>query len=75
MLISDSLKNNFKHETIIPLHYHIQGRYLFQNWNLAISISKADLYSINAQSDFGEKPLIFTEVIVRKRNSGRVAGK
>ena len=36
-------------------------------WNLSISNSKPDLYNINAQTKFGENPLIFTPVIIRKQ--------
>ena len=32
---------------------------------------KPDLYNINAHTKFGENPLIFTQVIVRKRKYGR----
>ena len=33
---------------------------------LSISNSKPNLYNINAQTKFGENPLTFTEVIIRK---------
>ena len=43
--------------------------------NLAISSPKPDLLNVNAYSKFGENPLLFTEVIVRKRKYGRVSGR
>ena len=43
-----------------------------KHWqNLPISNPKPDLYNINACTKFGENPLIFTQVIVWKRKSGR----
>ena len=43
--------------------------------NLPISNPKPDLENINAHTKFGENPLIFTKVIVRKWKYGRVAGR
>ena len=37
-------------------------------WNLPISYPKPDLHNINAHTKFGENPLIFTQVIIRKQN-------
>ena len=46
------------------------------NWEyLLISNSKPDLYNLNAHSKFGENPLTFTLVIVRKQKYGCVAGR
>ena len=39
--------------------------------NLPISNPKSDLHNINAQTKFGENPLMFTQVIVRKWNTDR----
>ena len=36
-------------------------------WNLPISNPKPDLHNINAHTKFGENPLMFTQVIIRKR--------
>ena len=42
--------------------------------NLPISNPKPDLHNINAHTKFGENPLIFTQVIIRKRKmDGRMA--
>ena len=38
--------------------------------NLPISNPKPDLHNINAHTKFGEKPLKFTQVIIRKRKLG-----
>ena len=39
-----------------------------KNWrNLPISNPKPDLHDINAHTMFGENPLMFTQVIIRKR--------
>ena len=38
--------------------------------NLPFSNPKPDLHNINAHTKFGENPLLFTQVIVRKRNMG-----
>ena len=39
-----------------------------KNWrNLPISNPKPDLHNINAHTKFGENPLMFTQVIIRKR--------
>ena len=47
-----------------------------QIWgNLPISNPKPDLLNINAYSKFSENPLLFTQVIVRKRKYGRVSGR
>ena len=43
--------------------------------NLPISNPKPDLINVNAYSKFGENPLLFTQVIVRKRKYGRVLGR
>ena len=43
--------------------------------NLAISNPKPDLLNVNAYSNFGENPLLFTQVIVRKRKYGHVSGR
>ena len=43
--------------------------------NLPISNPKPDLLNVNAYSKFSENPLLFIEVIVRKRKYGRVSGK
>ena len=49
---------------------------LIKNWrNLPISYPKPDLYNINAHPKFGEKPLIFTQVIVWKQKYWRVTGR
>ena len=37
--------------------------------NLPISNPKPDLHNINAHTKFGENPLMFTQVIVRKRKT------
>ena len=37
--------------------------------NLPISNPKPDLHNINAQTKFGENPLMFTQVIIRKRKT------
>ena len=36
---------------------------------LPISNHKPDLHNINAQTKFGENPLMFTQVIIRKRKT------
>ena len=47
-----------------------------KNWrNLLISNPKPDLHNINAHAKFGENPLLFTQVIVRKRKYGHVSGR
>ena len=43
--------------------------------NLPISNPKPDLLNVNAYSKFGENPLLFTQVIVRKRKYGHVSGR
>ena len=35
--------------------------------NLSVSNPKPDLHNINAHTKFGENPLMFTQVIIRKR--------
>ena len=40
-------------------------------WNLPISNPKPDLHNINAQTKFGENPLLFTQVIIRKQKTDR----
>ena len=42
--------------------------------NLSISNPKPDLLNVNAYSKFDENPLLFTQVIIRKRKYGRVSG-
>ena len=44
-------------------------------WNLPIRNPKPDLHNIDAHTKFGENPLMFTQVIIRKRKYGRVSGK
>ena len=39
--------------------------------NLPISNPKPDLHNINAHTKFGENPLMFTQVIIRKQNKDR----
>ena len=39
-------------------------------WNLPISNPKPDIHNINAHTKFGENPLKFTQVIVRKQKYG-----
>ena len=43
--------------------------------NLPISNPKPDLLNVNAYSKFGKNPLLFTQVIVRKRKYERVLGR
>ena len=43
--------------------------------NLPISNPKPDLLNVNAYSKFGLSPLLFTQVIIRKRKYGRVSGR
>ena len=43
--------------------------------NLPISNPKPDLLNVNAYSNFGENPLLFTQVIVWKQKYGRVLGR
>ena len=42
----------------------------FAHWQ-----SQPDLLNFNAYSKFGENPLLFTQVIVRKQKYGRVSGR
>ena len=42
--------------------------------NLPISNPKPDLLNVNAYSKFDENPLLFTQVIIRKRKNGPVSG-
>ena len=44
---------------------------LLNNTKMPISYPKSDLHDINALTSFGENPLIFTKVIVRKWKHGR----
>ena len=37
--------------------------------NLPISNPKPDIHNINAHTKFGENPLMFTQVIIRKQNT------
>ena len=47
-----------------------------KNWrNLPISNPKQDLHNINAHNKFGENPLLFTQVIVRKLKYGHISGR
>ena len=47
-----------------------------KNWqNLSISNPKPDLHNINAHIKFGESPLMFTQVIIRKQKYGPVSGR
>ena len=39
--------------------------------NLPISNPKSDLHNINAHTKFGENPLMFTQVIIRKQKTDR----
>ena len=49
-----------------------RGQKTVKNWRkLAIINPKPDLHNINAHIKFGENPLTFTQVIVRKRKCGR----
>ena len=43
--------------------------------NLAISNPKPDYLNVNAYTKFGENPLLFTQVILRKRKYGRASGR
>ena len=43
--------------------------------NLPISNPKSDLLNVNAYSKFDENPLLFTEVITRKRKHEPVSGR
>ena len=43
--------------------------------NVPISNPKPDLFNVNAYSKFDENPLLFTQVIIRKRKYGRVSGR
>ena len=44
--------------------------------NLPISNPKPDIHNINAHTKFGENPLMFTQVIIRKQKSdGRMDGR
>ena len=43
-----------------------------KNWqNLPISNPKPDLHNVNAHTKFGENPLMFIQVIIRKRKMDR----
>ena len=47
-----------------------------KNWrNLPISNPNPDLHNINAHTMFGENPLLFTQVIVRKQKYWGVSGR
>ena len=47
-----------------------------KNWqNSPISNPKPDLLNVNTYSKFGENPLVFTQVILRKRKYVRVSGR
>ena len=43
--------------------------------NLPISNPKPDLLNVDAYNKFDENPLLFTQVIIRKRKYGRVSGR
>ena len=43
--------------------------------NLPNSNPKPDIHNINAHTKFDENPLLFTQVLVRKRKYGRVSGR
>ena len=43
--------------------------------NLPISYPIPDLLNVNVYSKFDENPLLFTQVINRKRKYGRVSGR
>ena len=43
--------------------------------NLPISNPKSDLLNVNAYSKFDENPLLFTQVLARKRKYGHVLGR
>ena len=43
--------------------------------NLPISNPKPDLHNINAHTEFGENPFMFTQVIIRNKKYGRVSGR
>ena len=43
--------------------------------NLPISNPKPDFLNVNAYSKFDENPLLFNEVIIRKRKYGCVLGR
>ena len=43
--------------------------------NLPISNPKPDLHYMNAHTKFGENPLMFSLVIIRKRKYGHVSGR
>ena len=43
--------------------------------NLPIGNPKPDLLNVNAYSKFDKNPLLFTQVIIRKRKYGRVSGR
>ena len=44
-------------------------------WNLPISNPKPDLHNINAHTKFGENPLMFSQVIIRKLKYGHISGR
>ena len=50
----------------------ISGKYLCKNLT---KFALPDLLNVNAYSKFGENPLLFTQVIVRKRKYRRVSGR
>ena len=43
--------------------------------NLPVNNPKPDLLNVNAYRKLGENPLLFTQVIVRKRKYGGVSGR
>ena len=52
------------------------GQITVKIWrNLPISNTKADLHDINTHTKFGENPLMFTQIIIRKWKYGRVFGR
>ena len=47
-----------------------------KSWQyLPFSNPKPDLFNVNAYNKFGENPLLFTQVIVRKRKYGGASGR
>ena len=67
---------------VVKIHWHLLLSFGNENmdvwradnsvkiwWNLPLSNPKPDLHNINAHTKFGENPLLFTKVIIRKRYS------
>ena len=68
----------------IPWRYRLENKNMgvsradnsMKLWrNLPISNPKLDLYNINAHTKFGENPLMFTQVIIRKQKYWCVSGR